>query len=359
VRLADVTSHVDSLISKLEIGIVPIMTKLTAESPYVVALFEGSDPEGMEIYRELGFTAEIQPGSWTVMDILEQPLEEAYRKHNYAPIDELAGSVPRTVQLFVFTMGVVVVRRFEKGEGPITKLREVKLTRDIELRSTLTLNGPAALEVIGQKCAPMLRRLWDAGSDRVGYIQWASHGAKVGFIDRKAAARGFRENAAQSSRDSSHLLRLAEALDVGPQPGELPVVFNGWGAHTLLKLDTRSFTAGKGIREVGPREEDVIHERIVACRDQKRALGIFEKCLDKIGASSPASASLAELVALLRHSWRDCGAISAQIAIVQQDAYRLGPTGAGDRLRGALLALTQATIERRQGGALNTPGGTA
>jgi hypothetical protein len=70
-------------------------------------------------------------------------------------------------------------------------------------------------------------------------------------------------------------------------------------------------------------------------------------------------APLAELVALVRHSWQDHAAIQAQIPVVQEASVPLATTPAGARLRGVLMALLQATTERERGGAVNARGGRA
>ena len=334
------------------------MRKLTAESPYVVALFDGSDAEGMQIYRELGFEAEVSAGSWTVMDILQRPLEAGFRRHNYVPLDEWTDYVAGTVLLYVFTKGVVVARRFEKGDGPLTTLREVKRSRDIELHTNLKVQGIPAFEIMVQKCAPMLRKLWDGDNDRVAWIAWASHGAKVGYVTRAAALTSFRDTAKlrrETAPDSATLQdRIAEQLAAGPHPGQINCVITGWSEPLHLRLDVRSLTVHPP-REFGARQEDLIRERIEACRDQRRALGLLEKCLDKLGPASPATGPLLDLTALVRHQWQDCSAVLAAIPVVQEAAMTLGLNANADRLRVALLALTQATIERKRGGAMKAP----
>jgi hypothetical protein len=151
---------------------------------------------------------------------------------------------------------------------------------------------------------------------------------------------------------------MAEGLAAGPIPGTVQCVLNGWGTLQVLHLESRSLGESPP-HYFDDRDEKLLHDLIVACRDRKRALGLLEKCRDKIGESSPASASLSELVALMRGSWQDCDAILAKIPIVTEAAIPFGLTDVGKRLRGALVALAQATTERQRGGAVNAPGGRA
>jgi hypothetical protein len=357
--LADIATRVDRMIAQYKPVILAILNGLTAESPYVAALFDGADPDGLKIYRDLGFEAPVDPRVWTVLDILQKPLDGALRKHNYVPIDEQPAYEAGTVLLFVFTMSVVVARRFEKGEADITTLREVRRARDVQFTTRIALEGAAAIEVILQRCAPLLQQLWDRGNERVALIEKASHGAKVAYIERSVAVTGLEEageRAPAGERDSYR--HMAEGLAAGPIPGKVHCVFNGWGTIQVLHLESHSL-GGSPPRYFDNRDEELLHDMIVACRDRKRALGLLMKCQQKLGDASPAAPSLAELVALLRDAWQDCDAIQAKIPIVTQAAMPFATTDVGKRLRGALVALTQATTERQRGGAVNARGGRA
>jgi hypothetical protein len=68
---------------------------------------------------------------------------------------------------------------------------------------------------------------------------------------------------------------------------------------------------------------------------------------------------LAELVALVRTAWEDFAAIQRQIGVVRAAADPIASKPAGAKLRGILIALAQATIERERGGAVNASGGSA
>ena len=166
--------------------------------------------------------------------------------------------------LYILTMGVAVARRFEKGSSPITELREVVHTRDVEIHTMLSLEGRAAVHVLLQKCTPMLKRMWDGGSDRVGFVQRASHGAKVGFFERDVAIEMLR-SAARHRKADPEIGRIVEPFaTTGAQPGVVHCIFSGWGAFAIMHLDAASLAVATGM---GRAEEDVLHGRIVACRD--------------------------------------------------------------------------------------------
>lgn len=354
IRLADVTRRADHLIGLYGAAILSILNDLTAEGPYVAALFDGTDPGGLQIYRELGFEAEVAIDGGTVLDILERPLLQALRKHGYVPIDEPQGYIPGTVMLYVFTRRAVVGRRFEKGAGPVDALREVRRFRDVEVRSGVRLQGNAALAAIVQRAAPMLKQLWTRDGPRVALIERASHGMKVGYVESDLVVETLRNAAKQASGpDRDGCLGIAKSVAAGPEPGRVACIIQGFGKKqmdlvwldeaTMLAQAPRSWDAG---------DDRLLEERITACREQKRALGLLEKCLDKLGEAAPASAPLAELIALVRHSWADCAAIEAQSRVV--DAAVDAPASpAGTRLRMTLLALAQATAERKRGGVVD------
>jgi hypothetical protein len=125
----------------------------------------------------------------------------------------------------------------------------------------------------------------------------------------------------------------------------------------VIPLRFLSLPAG---HRTGFKDDDarVLHEYIVACRDQRRALGALEKCLDKLSSTSMASL-LAELVALARHHWDDCDAILAKLEDVARAGRELSNTPAGARLVLVRMAMYQATMDRKQGGAVNAAGGSA
>ena len=358
-RLAEVTRRVDRIIADYGAVILAIVNGLTAESPYVAAFFDGADAAGMQIYRELGFEAEIDPRGGTVLDILQKPLDGALRMHGLVPVDELPGYLPGTVLLYVLTMGVVVARRFEKGPADVAALREVRTARDVEVRTGLAVEGEVAKEVILQRSGSMLKTLWDRSNERIGLIMRASYGVKVGYIERDVAISAVREEAtAAPPGDREWYERTVEALAAGPRSGKVACLIQGFGPLQMVWLEESSL-ATSAPRHWGDRDDDLLHQWIVACRDQKRALGLLEKCLDKIGGASPASAPLAELVALVRNSWQDYAAIQAQIPVVMEASLPFAMTPAGSRLRGTLLALIQGTVERERGGAVNARGGRA
>jgi hypothetical protein len=263
------------------------------------------------------------------------------------------------VLLYVLTMGVVVARRFEKGSAPVAKLREVRRARDVEIRTGLAVEGEAAITVILQWSGSALQTLWDRRHERIALIEKAHHGAKVGYIERDVAVSGLRGGATRAPPgDREWYERTAEALAAGPRSGKVACLVEGFGPLQMVWLE-ESTLAMSAPRPWDDGDEDLLHQWVVACRDQKRALGVLEKCLEKVGEASPASAPLAELVALVRHSWQDHAAIQAQISVVLEASVPFATTPAGVRLRGALLALTQATTERARGGAVNAGGGRA
>jgi hypothetical protein len=251
----------------------------------------------------------------------------------------------------------VVARRFEEIAGARRGLREVRRTRDVEFEPTgLFVEGAAALEVIVQRCAVTLRGLWDGSDEGVALIQKASHGAKAGFLERGTAIEGLRDAARRVSLpDRTTYDGMVSSLERGPGDGRIQCILQGWGTVQILNL-TRASLDTRSPREFGKPEEDVLQQYIVACRDRKRALGLFEKMLDKLG-STTVSSSLADLLSLLRHDWDDCDGILAKHAVVVEASTHLDPTEATSRLRCALSALWQATTERKRGGVVNARGG--
>jgi hypothetical protein len=355
-ELAHVTSRADYLIRLYSVPIKAILANITAEQPYVGALFDSSDDEGIAIYRELGFTAEASRDSVHVLDVLQAPLEAALRRHNYVPIDERGSYEAGTVLLFVFTGGAVVGRRFEAPAGKA--LREVKRNRDVQFVFRGHLDHAAAIQVILERAAPVLQQLWDRGTERVALIESVSHGATVGYISRETAIEGLREAATRLPPDHVKACRgMADALGDGSRPGQVPCIIQGWGALELSWLDARSLGT-PATRYFDDDAEAVLHEYIAACRIQKRALGLLGKCVDGLG-DSPPSAPVRELVTLLRDAWGDHDAILAKILALHDMAASIFATDAGKRLRVTLLALEQATMERQRGGAVNARGGRA
>ncbi len=358
--LAQIAERVDHIIATYGAGILHFVNKLTAECPSVIALFDGADADGLQLYKYLGFETEVPPGSVTVMDILQQALDAALVPFGYEPIDELPGYEPGTVLLFVFTMGVVVSRRFEQGDGTVTKLREVKRIRDVEIKTGLTVEGALAIEVLVNRSAATLRQLRDPGGDWVGLIARSPHGAKVGYIERSVAIRGMRASgaAAATPADQDWYRRMVDELVARPRAGQFGCLIEGWGPMRHVWIAERLMPA-EVQRPLEANGEDLLQELIVACRDQRRTLRLLEKCLDKLGEASAASPSLAELVGLVRPTWADCAAIHDQIGVVMHAFMPTSASQAELRLHRALLALAQATIERKRGGALNTRGGSA
>ena len=285
----------------------------------------------------------------SVLDIQHAALTAALEKHDFVPIDEIPDYMPETVILYVLTMGVVVARRFEKGTQRITALREVVRTRDVEFKMTLDARGEVAEAMLIQQCTAMLKRLWDGGTERVAIILKASHGAKVGFYDRDVVVGMLR---AAPDPEVGRIARSFAAA--GPKEGVIHCVIDGWGGFVIRSMDMASFAAAKPMDRA---QEDMLQGWIVACRDQQRALGMFEKCLDKIGPGTPVSEPLADLLALLRHQWASHDAILAQARLLNNAAIPMPNTPARARLLGTLLALTQATAERQRGGSLNIRGG--
>lgn len=359
-RLADITGHVDRLIKQFESAIEAILDGKTAEEPYIGALFDCGDREGMDIYFEVGLEPGGPPGSYLVLSVLQQPLDEVLTRHRYRPIDELPGYMPGTILFYVFTHGVVVARRFETFAGVRRGLREVRLTRDMELpRTGLSLEGPAAVNVIVQWVSPVLRRLWDGSTDRVALIDRASHGAKVGYIARQSAIASLtRLTEDVTTPDRDYFSNKAQSLAAGARPGEIDCIFQGWGPLVVMTLMASSFEVRPNTRTFERRDEDLLAEYITACRDQKRALGIFEKALDKLTAWH-GHGVLAELLAMLRHRWNDCDAILESIKPVLDAFAAAGePNANAARLWIAANALWQATTERKRGGAINASGGS-
>jgi hypothetical protein len=359
--LADVTAHAQRLITDLTDGIERLLDGVTAEDAEVVAIFDPADAEGMQILRELGI--DVKDASHEHAFVLRLPqvdLEAAYRRHKYVPIDELPGYEPGTVLVFAFTMSVVVARRYQaRPAGSPRGMREVQRTRDVEIWGTgLSLEGKAAIEFIVQKCSPVLLRLWDGSTDRVAIIDSASHGAKTGFVPRDVVVDSLRNVATRApSRDRDAYLGMADSIAAGPKQGMITCLIQGWGGVQIEHLKFAEMAAGE-VREHAKSDEDQLREYVVACRDQKRTLGLLEKSLDRIGSSSPPSAAtVAELVALVRHEWHDCDAILAKIPQVMDALLPILTVPAAARLRRILTALLQATTERKRGGAINARGG--
>ena len=83
----------------------------------------------MQIYRELGFEAEVRRHEAMVIDILQKPLDDALARHGWVPLDERPGYSPGTVLLYVLTMGVAVARRFEKGDACVQAAGSARANR--------------------------------------------------------------------------------------------------------------------------------------------------------------------------------------------------------------------------------------
>jgi hypothetical protein len=348
--LADARKHVDDLVRRALRQVLEIVNALTAEDDHVAAIFDHDDREAMQIYEELGFrAASYGDRGATVMDIQQDALDDALRRRRYVPIDELPNYQAGTVLLYVLTRGVAVARRYEKAETAVMALREVVRTRDIEIRSGLRVESAAAIHIILQRCAPLLQRLWNGKNDRVALVQRASHGAKVGYLDRQFASDALR-------RAVPDVADLADRIARGPHDAMVDVVFRGWGTTQILSLEPSSMRA-RAVRNFDDEDEALLHAWIVACRDQKRALGLLEKTLDALGPSATASTLLADLIALIRYQWTACAEIAALIPKVRRAAVPLGATPAATRLHGVLVALGQATTERQRGGAINSNGG--
>ncbi len=361
ITLADVTGRAETLIAEQAADIERMLEGLTAEDPEVVALFDPEDAEGMQILRELGIDVQgVVDHVAFLLRIRQAELEAAYRRHRYVPIDELPGYEPGTVLLFVFTMKVVVARRYQqRPAGSPPGLREVRRTRDVEIRGAgVSLEGYAAIEFIFQKCSLVLQGLWDGGSDRVALIDSASHGAKVGFIERDVAVDALRSKApGASAKDRAACLGMADAIAAGPKAGMITCLMQGWGVVGVHYIKMTSTTVAAR-QEYATPDVDRLHEYIVACREKKRALGLLEKSLDRIGSSPSSVAAVAELLAMMRHEWQDCAAILAKIPSVVDALLPVFETPEGARLRTILTALFQATTERRRGGAINARGGS-
>jgi hypothetical protein len=360
-RLADITRHVDQLTAKFTQAIEAVLDGKTAEQPYIGALFDCSDPQGMEIYFEVGLQPGGNPGSYLMLSVLQEPLDQVLAKHNCVPIDETPSYVPGTILLYVFTRGVVVARRYETFAGVRRGLREVRLMRDVQFDPTgLRLEGGPALTLIVQRCGQVLRRLWDRGTDRVALIDWASHGAKAGYIERKLATETLeRLSADATGRDRDDFREMAARLAAGGRPGEIDCIVQGFGPLLLIALPTATFEPSHPAkRPFGKEDEELLAEYVAACRDRTRALRVFEKALDKLKAG-PAQLLVAELLAALRHDWDDCDAILAR---VEPAIDALRPSGMRDvstvRLWLALNGLSQATTDRKRGGAINAVGGS-
>jgi hypothetical protein len=354
--LAGVRKRVDHLLSVYAVPVRGIVATLTPEGHYVAALFDASDADGMQVHREVGLDSSSGSATAYVVDVLEEPLQLVFRKHGYDAIDDLGGYAAGSVVLYVFTMGAVVARRFKFPVG--AKLREVRLARDVEFRMTQAFEGRAAMEVIVQRSREALVELWDGGTDRVAFIQSASHGAKVGYIPREVAIGTLRTDAARAGGDDEKVYRgMVEALSDG-STDNLPCIFRGWGTQELIWFEPSSLARSPSQRPFDDSDVDHLQELVVACRDPKRALGLFKKSLESL-AASPVAPSLRELVALVRDDWQNCQAILAKMAVVENAALPVALTEPGMRLRGALAALSQATLERERGGAVNGRGGRA
>ena len=352
--LAEITKRVDQLVVMYKIPIKGIVESLTPEGAFVGALFDASDTDAMAILRELGFEV-TPPTSAMVMDVMERPLHEAMRRHHYWQLDEISWE-PETFLFYVFTKRAVTVRRFESGDGP--ELREVRRARDVEFKTKVPLFGTTAREIILQRCGAALKELWDPMGNRVALVERARHGAKVRYVTRKVAIEGLRSPVKETPPDFREaFLRMADAIEAGPRPGTIECVFQGWGSAELLWLAERSFTA------IGPdsftdRDEEVLIELIVACRDRKRALGLLKNLRETMVPSS-ITPLLVELIALVRDDWDDFDAIVEKAELLMNAAVRESVFDKGFRLRAALLALVHATGDRKRGGPINGRGGDA
>jgi hypothetical protein len=188
------------------------------------------------------------------------------------------------------------------------------------------------------------------------WIEMVSHGAKAGTVPCTEAVTVVRDAASEAKgADARRYREMAEAL-AAPPGRTMACVIQGWGGLHLVFLDVVPVPVG-AIRDFGDEDARELHAYTVACRDRERALAILRKCLDKAGSSAVA-APLAELVAFASDHWEDCDGILARLRDVMSEVVGADAViGPGRKLRAVMTALSQATLERKRGGAINATGG--